>query len=76
MLRTWDGVESGASRRGIAAVLLNRHIEALRAVDWQNAPERRRLARILAAARRQIENNYLGWLTPHGPPGRHDRDQD
>jgi hypothetical protein len=76
MLRAWDGVESGASRRVIAAVLINRTVETLRAVDWQNAPERRRLARILAAARRQIESDYLGWLIPHGPPGRHDRDQE
>lgn len=76
MLRAWDGVESGASRRGIAAVLINRNVETMRAVDWQNAPERRRLARILAAARRQIESDYLVWLTPHGSHGRRDRDRD
>lgn len=76
MLRAWDGVESGASRRVIAAVLLNRSVETLRALDWQNAPERRRLARILATARRQIESGYLRWLTPCGSRGRRDRDQD
>ncbi|RST86559.1 DUF2285 domain-containing protein [Aquibium carbonis] len=73
MLRAWDGVESGASRRAITAVLINRAVETLRAVDWQNAPERRRLARILAAARRQIERDYLRWLTPDG---RRSRDLD
>ena len=70
MLRASDGVESGASRRIVAAVLLNRTVETMRAVDWQNAPERRRLARILAAARQQIESGYLDWLVPHGSPGR------
>jgi hypothetical protein len=34
-----------------------------------------RLARILAAARRQIERDYLRWLVPHGSRDR-DRDQD
>lgn len=70
MLRAWDGVESGASRRVVAGVLLNRDAETLRAIDWQNAPERRRLARILAAARERIEGGYLRWLLP-SPQSRH-----
>jgi len=73
MLRAWDGIESGASRRAVASVLLNRNVETMRALDWQNASERRRLARILAAARRQINGDYLRWLIRH--PFR-DRDQD
>lgn len=64
MLRAWDGVESGASRRAVAGVLLNKDVEALRAVDWKNAPERRRLARILKACRDTIEGGYLRWLAP------------
>ncbi|AZN70003.1 DUF2285 domain-containing protein [Georhizobium profundi] len=76
MLRAWDGVESGASRRVIAAVLINRTVETMRALDWQNAPERRRLARILAAARRQIESGYLRWLVPHASRGRRESDRD
>ncbi len=76
MLRAWDGVESGASRRVVAAVLINRTVETMRALDWQNAPERRRLARILAAARRQIESGYLRWLTPQGSRGHRKRDRD
>lgn len=64
MLRTWDGVTSGASRRAVAGVLLNREVETLRALDWKNAPERRRLARILAAARERVEGGYLRWLAP------------
>lgn len=64
MLRAWDGVESGASRRIVAGLLLNKNVEALRAIDWKNAPERRQLARILTACRDMIEGGYLRWLTP------------
>lgn len=64
MLRAWDGIESGASRRIVAGILLNRNVEALRAIDWKNAPERRRLARILKACRDTIDGGYLRWLAP------------
>lgn len=64
MLRAWDGVESGASRRQVAAVLLNPDVASMRAIDWKNAPERRRLARILKAARETIDGGYLRWLAP------------
>lgn len=67
MLRAWDGVESGASRRIVAGLLLNRNVEVLRAIDWKNAPERRRLARILKACRDMIEGGYLRWLAQHHP---------
>lgn len=67
MLRAWDGVESGASRRIVAGILLNKNVEALRAIDWKNAPERRRLARILKACRDMIEGGYLRWLAPRDP---------
>ncbi|WP_234053407.1 MULTISPECIES: DUF2285 domain-containing protein [unclassified Xanthobacter] len=64
MLRAWDGTASGASRREVASLLLNRDVESLRALDWKNAPERRRLARLLKVARETIDGGYLGWLTP------------
>ncbi len=64
MLRAFDGVKSGASRRIIAGVILNKDVEALRAIDWKNAPERRQVARILNACRDMIEGGYLRWLTP------------
>lgn len=64
MLRAWDGVESGASRRTVASILLNHSLDTLRALDWKNAPERRRLARILTASRDAIETSYLRWLAP------------
>lgn len=63
MLRAWDGVESGASRRHVAGVILNDDVKALRAIDWQNAPERRRISRLLKAARQAIEGG-LRWLAP------------
>lgn len=66
MLRAWDGVESGASRRIVAGLLLNRNVETLRAIDWKNAPERRQLARILKACRDMIEGGYLRWLVSAG----------
>jgi hypothetical protein len=66
MLRAWDGIESGASRRTVASVLLNRDLATLRALDWKNAPERRRLARILTASRNTIEGGYLRWLVSGG----------
>jgi hypothetical protein len=72
MLRASDGVESGASHRVIAAVLINQDVETLRAVEWQNAPERRRVARILKAAHAMIEGGYLRWLIPRGPRDRRD----
>jgi len=66
MLRAWDGVESGASRRIVAGLLLNSNVETLRAIDWKNAPERRQLARILKASRDMIEGGYLRWLVSAG----------
>ncbi len=62
MLRAWDGVESGASRRAVASVLLNQNLATLRALDWKNAPERRRLVRILKTCRDTIEGGYMRWL--------------
>jgi hypothetical protein len=67
MLRAWDGVESGASHRIVAGILLNKSVEALRAIDWKNAPERRQLARILKACHDMIEGGYLRWLSPRDP---------
>ena len=75
MLRVWDGVESGEPRRLIASILINEKVRTLRALDWKNAPERRRLARILAAARERIEGGYLRWLAPRARHQRHNVDR-
>ncbi|MFH1795563.1 MAG: DUF2285 domain-containing protein [Pseudomonadota bacterium] len=64
MLRAWDGVESGATRRHVASIILNPDVAFMRALDWKNASERRRLARILKAARETIDGGYLHWLVP------------
>lgn len=64
MLRAWDGGESGATRRHVASVILNPDVASMRALDWKNASERRRLARILKAARETIDGGYLHWLVP------------
>jgi hypothetical protein len=76
MLRAWDGVESGATRRHVASVLLNRDVVTLRAIDWKNAPERRQLGRILAAAREHIENGYMRWLIPRTSRSARDTERD
>ena len=75
MLRVWDGVESGEPRRLIASILINEKVRTLRALDWKNAPERRRLSRILAAARERIEGGYLRWLAPRARHQRHNVDR-
>ena len=51
------------------------NIVKVRALDWKNAPERRRLARILAAARERIEGGYLRWLAPRARHQRHNVDR-
>lgn len=64
MLRAWDGVEAGVSRRHVASVILDENAGMLRAIEWHNAPERRRLSRLLKAARETIAGGYLHWLAP------------
>jgi hypothetical protein len=64
MLRAWDGMTGGASRQEIASILLNRDVKALRSIDWKNAPERRRLIRLLKTSRELIEGGYLRLLQP------------
>ncbi|KAA3517875.1 DUF2285 domain-containing protein [Agrobacterium vitis] len=64
MLRAWDGMTGGASRQEIASTLLNRDVKKLRSIDWKNAPERRRLIRLLKTSRELIEGGYLRLLQP------------
>lgn len=58
MLRAWDGVTEGASRQEVASVLLNPGLKTMRSIDWKNTPERRRLHRLLKAARDLIKGGY------------------
>lgn len=64
MLRAWDGVQAGASRQEIAGILLNAEVGKLRSIDWKNTSERRRIGRLLGAARELIDGGYLRLLCP------------
>ncbi|MDK1492894.1 DUF2285 domain-containing protein [Sinorhizobium sp. 7-81] len=64
MLRAWDGVSKGAARQEVASVLLNPDLKTLRSIDWKNTPERRRVHRLLKAARALIEGGYSRLLKP------------
>lgn len=64
MLRAWDGVSNGVSRQDVASVLLNPTLKKLRSLDWKNAPERRRLYRLLNAAQQLIKDGYRRLLKP------------
>nr|WP_309486647.1 DUF2285 domain-containing protein [Sinorhizobium sp. 8-89] len=64
MLRAWDGVTEGASRQQVASVLLNPRLKTMRSIDWKNTPERRRLHRLLKAARDLIKGGYRRLLRP------------
>ncbi|MBN8933186.1 MAG: DUF2285 domain-containing protein [Rhizobium pusense] len=64
MLRTWDGVQAGASRQEIASVLFNAELCKLRSIDWKNTPERRRIGRLFAVAQELIDGDSLRLLCP------------
>jgi hypothetical protein len=59
MLQAWDGVKAGATRRKVASVVLNRDVMKLRAVEWKNASERRRLDRMLSTTDDLIGGGYV-----------------
>lgn len=61
-LRALDGVADGASRREIAAVLLDPEAHDLSAIEWKNTALRKRVNRILAGARIMMASGYLALL--------------
>jgi hypothetical protein len=67
-LRALDGVEEGASRREIAAVLLDPQARDIPAIEWTNAALRRRINRIIARATLTMKGGYLALL--RGDAGR------
>lgn len=67
-LRALDGVEDGASRREIAAVLLNPQARDIPAIEWTNAALRKRINRIIARATFMMKGGYLALL--RGDAGR------
>lgn len=72
-LRALDGVEEGASRREIAAVLLDAQARDIPAIEWTNAALRKRINRIIAAAKLMMNGGYLTLL--RGDVGRAKRFQ-
>lgn len=67
-LRALDGVEDGASRREIAAVLLDPHARDIPAIEWTNAALRKRINRIIARATLMMMGGYFALL--RGDAGR------
>jgi hypothetical protein len=67
-LRALDGVEDGASRREIAAVLLDPQARDILAIEWTNAALRKRVNRIIARATLMMNGGYLALL--RGDAGR------
>jgi hypothetical protein len=61
-LRALDGEHEGASRREIAAVLIDARAHDIRAVEWTNAALRKRINRIIAGAKTLMNGGYLALL--------------
>lgn len=58
-LRALDGEQGGASRREIAAVLLDGQAHHIPAIEWKNAPLRKRINRIVASSVALMNGGYL-----------------
>lgn len=67
-LRSLDGLEEGASRREIAAILLDPEVRIVPAIEWKNAALRKRINRIISRAKLMRSGGYLALL--RGDPGR------
>ena len=61
-LRALDGIEEGASRREIAAVLLDGQARDIPAIEWTNAALRKRINRIITRAKLMMSGGYLTLL--------------
>ena len=67
-LRALDGEQDGASRREIAAVLLDADARTIPAIEWKNAALRKKVNRIVASAIALMNGGYLMLL--RGDPAR------
>lgn len=67
-LRAFDGVTEGASRREIAALLLDADARDISAIEWKSTALRKRINRIITRARRMMDGGYLALL--RGDAGR------
>ena len=61
-VRALDGKHEGTSHREIAAVLLDRRARDIPAIEWTNAPLRKRINRIIAGAKVMRKDGYLKLL--------------
>jgi hypothetical protein len=67
-VRALDGEQDGASRREIAAVLLDAEARTIPAIEWKNAALRKKVNRIVASAIALMNGGYLTLL--RGDPAR------
>jgi hypothetical protein len=68
LVRALDGEQEGASRREIAAVLLDAEARHIPAIEWKNAALRKRVNRLVASSVALMNGGYLMLL--RGDPAR------
>ncbi len=68
LVRALDGEHEGASRREIAAVLLDPDARHIPAIEWKNAALRKKVNRVVASAIALMNGAYLTLL--RGDPAR------
>jgi hypothetical protein len=73
LLRALDGEQEGATRRELAAVLLDEQARDIPAIEWKSSPLRKRINRTVAAATALMDGGYLALL--RGEPERAKRFQ-
>lgn len=69
-LRALDGERDGASRREIAAILLDPEAQRIPAIEWTNAALRKRINRIIARAKIMMNGGYLALLRGDASRGK------
>ena len=62
LLRALDGEREGASRRELAAVLLDEEARDIPAIEWKNSSLRKRINRAVAAATALMNGGYFTLL--------------
>ena len=68
LVRALDGEQEGASRREIAAVLLDADARHIPAIEWKNAALRKKVNRVVASSLALMNGGYLTLL--RGDPAR------
>lgn len=68
LLRALDGEQEGATRRELAAVLLDEEARDIPAIEWKNSSLRKKINRTVAVATALMRGGYLALL--RGEPER------